>query len=752
MQAFLDNARVQVSNNGLYFYEKDIIMSKYLFNRDLRIDISLEYNRSGFGIFIGENTNDDINDITHSYLFHLGTNKFSCVEKHLLQKGETSVRSNVLSPQLDTVIDLRVIYSNRRIYIYQVKQVDNKESLIELGTYGFSRKFSTYYVGLYSNAGNTIRDVTFLQGIPNHWHVSIANVHGGRISFWDDGFMFEDCIHDAELEQKEFTLPVGKYWFQYDTEKVNDKFDIEGFIYEARVPTPPRNLDLDTEYSDAMPTPDRTGTTHLHAKAAFDEKYFEDEGKNIIVDQRGFFELYRETTLVVSFKGTNGKVSHVTVKDDPNGEFVATDDDIVTTEGSWIEILLDNVKKVAWQGIVYAIPVYEDHSKKCPYGLIVTDSNRVQLADLSIDLNKQYDYVYMVEDKTLNVTDEETDLFSASYPITLLDSDNNTIKIFFNVKAQITNLTLTMEDGTEINTNIQKEIKKFVPGYITGPIIVTDDNDNSFDLSASFREVVKSNCYHIDYFSKYATEIKLSYPTNTTMFLPQVFGIPKGATITTGETDIAKFVTNYTQISNDLVSVVGNVITIPSAVRDDYEYIAVRYQRANKYSYIFTNYEREIFDGDEDIFALQSMLNESGQGITVYGLQTRNFNAEYLYRIPNKDMEESIDLCADMYDMISPTLYTVNTEDSTIKINKVLKDKYSLYIVDYLKKDSYSINWNSAYQQYEVDISTDNESVKIHYELNSGGVSNTIIRTDIEPDASKFVILRRKKGAFLSED
>ena len=54
MQAFLDNARVQVLNEGLYFYEKDVIMSKYLFSRDLRIDIRLGYQHSGFGVIIAE--------------------------------------------------------------------------------------------------------------------------------------------------------------------------------------------------------------------------------------------------------------------------------------------------------------------------------------------------------------------------------------------------------------------------------------------------------------------------------------------------------------------------------------------------------------------------------------------------------------------------------------------------------------------------------------------------------------------------
>ena len=39
--------------------------------------------------------------------------------------------------------------------------------------------------------------------------------------------MFEDCIHDAELEQKEIVLPPGTFWFDYQTSKVNDKYDIE---------------------------------------------------------------------------------------------------------------------------------------------------------------------------------------------------------------------------------------------------------------------------------------------------------------------------------------------------------------------------------------------------------------------------------------------------------------------------------------------------------------------------------------------
>jgi hypothetical protein len=106
MQAFMDNARVQVSNEGLYFYEKDIVMSKYKFSRDVKIDIVLGYQHSGFGVLIAEDEDKGPIESNHKYLFHIGTNKFSCIEKHLVQKTEDSIRANGVSPGIDTEIKL----------------------------------------------------------------------------------------------------------------------------------------------------------------------------------------------------------------------------------------------------------------------------------------------------------------------------------------------------------------------------------------------------------------------------------------------------------------------------------------------------------------------------------------------------------------------------------------------------------------------------------------------------------------------
>jgi hypothetical protein len=115
-------------------------------------------------------------------------------------------------------------------------------------------------------------------------------------------------------------------------------------------------------------------------------------------------------------------------------------------------------------------------------------------------------------------------------------------------------------------------------------------------------------------------------------------------------------------------------------------------------------------------------------------------------------MENTVDLCADLYDMVSPTLYEVNASDSIIKLSNDLRDKYEYYIVDYMKKNCYSVNWVEEYKQYEVDISSDESAMRVHYEMDENGNSSRKIRTTIKPDQNKFIILRRQKGAFVNED
>lgn len=730
MQAFLDNARVQATQEGLYFYERDILMSSYLFNRDLQIDLKMSYVRSGFGIVIAEGSPIEPR---HSYLYHLGSNSFTVYERHLLQQQEYSTRANVLSPGSNIILRF-ILKDNKGKFILISTDVDGTKRETVLGEHVISRFLSSYYVGIYSQAGNTVYDISFLQGIPDRWHCSIANVHGGRISFWDDSFMFENCIHDAELEQKELILPAGTFWLDYDTEEVNGKYDIEGFIYPSKIPDPPADIN---------------SVDYESKRANFDEQWLEDIGKTLVHNQ-GSFTLTEETSVILSFKGTSGKVNNICIKDSKNGEYISTDKEAIRTDGSWMSIDLTGVTALKWEGIVFDLPPYEDFSKPCPFSIMKSVNNKSSIspAALFIDLNKQYNYYYDVATAKLSVIETETEMFVGD---DTLEKDSE-VKIFVNLKGQITNFTLVMEDGSEVNINNKTTYKVFVPGYVKGPIIVTDKNSNSFDLSGSYREVIDDNNYVIDLFYKSSLELKLSYHTSTLWQEIEVFGIPIGADISTSETEIDKFATAYTKISSDLFSVVNDVIQMPEEVRNDYLYIAVRYQRCDKFMYYMTVYERELFKGNMDTLKLSSDINNSKQGIIVFGIRQGTLDKDYLLRVPDKDMINSIDLCASRYDMISPFFYTVKKEDNSVYLNSALDDEYDYYIVDYLKENSYAVNWNNILQQYEVDIATDEDIIMIHYEMDNNGLSERTINTDIKSDSNKFIILKRNKGAFSDED
>jgi hypothetical protein len=232
----------------------------------------------------------------------------------------------------------------------------------------------------------------------------------------------------------------------------------------------------------------------------------------------------------------------------------------------------------------------------------------------------------------------------------------------------------------------------------------------------------------------------------------KVYGLNKSVTIDNSpgaSSNINDYTDNYTEINIKNYKLRNNIVTVSEAIRNDYDYIAIKYQSAENFDYVFTTYHRELFPGTEEALELEKPLNESGQGITVYGIPPEaNFIKEYFLRTPNKDMTESIDLCTDLYEMISPVYYDVDIEEGVIKLNKEYKDKFAYYIVNYMINDSYAINWDENYQQYEVTISTDEPIIKVHYEMDDDGISSKTIKTEIKADESKFIILRRKKGEF----
>ena len=147
-------------------------------------------------------------------------------------------------------------------------------------------------------------------------------------------------------------------------------------------------------------------------------------------------------------------------------------------------------------------------------------------------------------------------------------------------------------------------------------------------------------------------------------------------------------------------------------------------EKENGPYYYFTNVEREYFDPKRRI-VLEKLPSTERGSIKIYLIdKDARFDLDKILHIPYKGKDtimDTIDLCVNgQYLIISEDEYeefgvVVYRDTGEIIFNTDLSE-YSHIIIDYMKKDSYAINFDYERQSYAVDISTDNETVSIVYD------------------------------------
>lgn len=138
------------------------------------------------------------------------------------------------------------------------------------------------------------------------------------------------------------------------------------------------------------------------------------------------------------------------------------------------------------------------------------------------------------------------------------------------------------------------------------------------------------------------------------------------------------------------------------------------YKKNNKDYYWFTNVEREYFK-PAHLIRLTNAPSPKNGTIVVYGIRENSFlNMDNILRIPKEGLD-TIDACANYYDILfEKDLRYINKEYREIRLNDI--KNYKLIIVDYLKEDSYSINYRHELNSYEVDISIqEDKKIKLLY-------------------------------------
>lgn len=165
----------------------------------------------------------------------------------------------------------------------------------------------------------------------------------------------------------------------------------------------------------------------------------------------------------------------------------------------------------------------------------------------------------------------------------------------------------------------------------------------------------------------------------------------------------------------------------------------------NSCRYIFTNWEREYFYPSQRLKLTNKVLRKE-ESVIIYGIKN-NVDLDKIYDIPNDNIN-SIDLLSNEYDYIpeQDVLYMDKFEGNIhLKDNHV--SKYKMFIVDYLKDDSYCLNYDYHKNSYVVNISSLRDKTKILY--NSSLTTDKSIQindykiTNINENINGYIVLRK---------
>ena len=581
------NSRINV-NNGIEFYEQDILYDDYLYSGDIDITLKIDYANPGFGVALIDNEGNSIIN-SKALILKLGSGTFEIIEKDTNNNITVLFSSSSYSARPYKEDLLFKISKRGNIYTFTIGD-------LELKNLALKTEMNNYILGYYSNKGNVIKSINIASSIPYDWNVNMSNTGGGYINFKRDGFELSNCKSKAEIEQLNISLERGTYYLKYNK---SDDSDIVPYIFISQ-----------------------------------DERLSDDE-KNIL-NRNNKFTLQQPINVSLKFTGTIGSITNICITTESDNEYIRTNIENGSYKeilGSNIKFLLSDIKYFEFYGTVDNAPSI-DHYSPVDYSIIEIGGQTYGLHDLMISENVEYKYIY--DSGAISVYDQNN---IKRWTRTI--NFSNYISVFNNVNGYIHDIKIIDNNGNEHYIGVHNEITKYVPGLIKSPIIVLDkdrDDENArpLDLSSSYRVIDKANG---------------SY-------------------------------------------------------------------------YYFTNVEREYFKAKRRIVLESLPLQERGS-IKIYLIdKDAKFNLDKILHIPDMGKDvimDTIDACVDgQYLIISENEYNefgvvVYRETGEIIFNTDLS-KYSYIIVDYMKKDSYAINFDYDRQSYSVDISTSNKSVSIIYD------------------------------------
>ena len=291
------NGRIEV-NDGIRFYEQDMLYDDYLYSGDIDITLNIDYANPGFGIALIDNEGNSIIN-SKALIFKLGSGIFEIIEK------DTNNNTTIL---FSTSVSVARPYKEN--LLFKISKRDNIYSFtigsMQLKNLSLSTEINNYIIGYYSNSYNIIKAINIAAAIPYDWTVNMINTKGGYIFFKRDGFSLSNCQRNAEVEQLNIKLERGKYFLKFDKEKDSDIVPYVMFSNDDRL--------SDTE-------------------------------KNLL-NRSNSFELKETSNVSLKFVGTKGSISNIRITTEVDNEYIRTtlsDKNGKSISGSYVKFLLTDL-------------------------------------------------------------------------------------------------------------------------------------------------------------------------------------------------------------------------------------------------------------------------------------------------------------------------------------------------------------------------------------------------------------------------
>ena len=587
-------------DDGIKFYEQDILYDDYLYSDNVDIALTLEYVTPGFGIAL---INNEGNSIINSYcvMFKLGNGIFEIIAKDA--NNRTNVLFSTSISKVNPYIDNLFFKVSKRNNIYSFT-IDT----YEIENISLPVEINNYILGYYSNKDNIIKSINVASSIPYDWNVNMSNTHGGYINFKRDGFELKNCVNKAEVEQINISLKRGTYYLKY---KKDADSDITPFVMLSQ-----------------------------------DERIADDK-KNIL-NRNNTFTLQQSANVSLKFTGTKGSISNICITTENDNEYIRTNIENGSYReilGSNIKFLLSNIKYFEFYGTVNDAPG-DDHYNPIDYSIIEMKGDTYGLYDLTISEGVEYKYVYEMG---------EISIFDKNNVKRWTKSINldNYISVFNNVNGYIYNIKIIDNNGNEHYIGVHNEITKYVPGLIKSPIVVLDsdredENARPLDLSSSYRVIDKANgpYYYFtnverEYFKPKHRLVLESLPSQERGSI-KIYLVSKNAKFELDKLLHIPDMGNNTIMDTIDKCVDGQYLIISEDEYDDYNIIVYRNSGEiifnmdlSKYSYIIVDYMKKDsyainFDYARQSYSIDISTNNESVSVIYDNIETSINTYEYI--------------------------------------------------------------------------------------------------------------------------